>query len=115
MSLKQKYTWHDFLKEHPEHKEKKTKRTSSEGKKAFESAYKAYIKKHLATQVERYGKQIAAIEKRRNKLAANVSELRKAKKWPKSRIVQKKTGRLDSAVVRLKKQKEHITAAQKSF
>ena len=38
MSVNQKYTWHDFLKEHPEHKEKSTKRTSPEGKKAFESA-----------------------------------------------------------------------------
>ena len=35
MSMNQKYTWHDFLREHPEHREKKTKRTSSEGKKAY--------------------------------------------------------------------------------
>lgn len=62
MSLNQKYTWKDFLREHPEHKEKKTKRTSSEGKKAFEAAFKAYIKKYLAAQVERFGKQIAKAE-----------------------------------------------------
>lgn len=47
MSLNKKYTWADFLKEHPEHKEKKLKRTSKEGQKAFEAAYKQHSKDYL--------------------------------------------------------------------
>ncbi len=115
MSLNQQYTWKDFLREHPEHKQKKTKRTSPEGKKAFEAAFKAYIKKYLAGQVERFGKQIAKAEQTGKKQAAAVRELRKAKKWPKAKLAQEKTGRTDAAISRLKKQKERATAAQKSF
>ncbi|MFA4874425.1 MAG: hypothetical protein WC956_04400 [bacterium] len=115
MALNQQYTWHDFLREHPEHKQKKTKRMSPEGKKAFDAAYKAYIKKYLVGQVERFGKQIAKTEEQGKKLSATVRELRKAKKWPKAKLAQEKAGRRDAAIVRLKKQKERATAAQKSF
>lgn len=47
MSLNQKYTWGDFLKAHPEYKQKKIKRTSKEGQKAFDAAYKQHVKEYL--------------------------------------------------------------------
>lgn len=58
MSLHQKYTWHDFLKEHPE--KKGVKRTSSEGQKAFDAAYKKFAKAYLKGRLE----ELAAAQKK---------------------------------------------------
>ncbi|MFH1829601.1 MAG: hypothetical protein ABH871_02325, partial [Pseudomonadota bacterium] len=106
---------HDFLKEYPEHREKKTKRKSSEGKKAFESAYKAYIKKYLAEQSDKYDKQSAKAAERSKALNTKVSGLRKAKKFAKATLAQKKAGQADRAIAQLTKQKEHVQAAHKSL
>lgn len=115
MSLNQKYTWQDFLKAHPEHKEKKTKRTSAEGKKAFDAAYKAFIKKYLAERIERLGKDIERSKKRRDDKVAKLKELRKAKKNPKAKLAQLKVGRADGGIARFTKQIEKTKNVQKSF
>jgi hypothetical protein len=114
MSLKQKYTWHDFLKEHPEHRQKGTKRTSPEGKKAFEAAYKARAKEYLEGLQKRYDREIKKAETRRAEFTARVKELCKAKKFPKARIAQEKVGRRDAAIAQLGRQKERAAAARKA-
>ncbi len=50
MSLNQKYTWHDFLKDNPDLKKSGIKRTSKEGTKAFESAYNKRVKEVLKSR-----------------------------------------------------------------
>ncbi len=115
MSLNQKYTWKDFLREHPEHKEKGTKRTSSEGKKAFESAFKAFCKKYLDEQQARYDKQLVKAGERSKALGSKVSELRKAKKFAKATIAQRKAGRATAAVAQLAQQKDRAQAKRKSL
>jgi hypothetical protein len=115
MSLNQKYTWHDFLRENPEHKEKGTKRTSSEGKKAFESAFKAYCKKFLEDQQNRYDRQGEKATERAKALSTKVTELRKAKKFAKGKVAQKKAGRADAAVAHLVSQKQRSQAKRKSL
>jgi 1,6-anhydro-N-acetylmuramate kinase len=115
MSLNQKYTWHDFLRENPEHKEKGTKRTSSEGKKAFESAFKAHCKKYLEDQQKRYDRQGEKAAEHTRALSAKVSELRKAKKFAKAKVAQKKAGRADAAVAQIARQKQRSQAKRKSL
>lgn len=115
MSMNQKYTWHDFLRENPEHKEKKTKRTSSEGKKAFEAAFKAYLKKYFDGQQERYDKHMAKATDRAKNLQGKVSELSKAKKFSKARVAQRKAGRATAAISQIAKQKTRAQAARKSL
>ncbi|MFH0800363.1 MAG: hypothetical protein V2A66_09330 [Pseudomonadota bacterium] len=115
MSLSQKYTWQDFLKAHPEHREKKTKRTSPEGKKAFETAYKAFIKKFLAGNAEKLGREIERAKKHLVAQTKKVKELRKAEKLPRVKLAQREAGRLDAAIARLSKQQEKMKTAQKDF
>lgn len=113
--MNQKYTWHDFLRENPEHREKKTKRTSSEGKKAFEVAYKANLKKFLEDQQKRYDRQAGKATERAKALSAKVSELRKAKKSAKATVAQRKAGRADAAVAQIARQKSRAQAKRKSL
>lgn len=115
MSIKQKYSWNDFLKEHPEFKEKKTKRTSAEGKKAYESAYKSFIKKYLAGRAEKISKDIERATKRRNEFVLKLKALQKADKRPRARLAQKKAGAQDAAIARLARQKERTATLQKEF
>lgn len=115
MALNQKYTWHDFLKEHPEFREKKLKRTSAEGKKAFEAAYKAFVKKYLVSRSEKITKAIERTTKRRDERVGKLKELRKAKKHPKAKLAQKKVGRQDAAIARFKRQQEKTKALAKNF
>lgn len=115
MSLNQKYTWHDFLREHPELKAKGIKRTSSEGKKAFEAAYKAFIKKYLVSRTEKLSREIGRASKRRDERVARLKELRKGKKHAKAARAQLKVGRSDHAIAKLGQQQERIKAAQKDF
>ena len=114
MSLNQKYTWKDFLKEHPELKEKKIKRTSAEGKKAFDAAYKSFVKKYLAGRAEKLAKDVTRQTKLRDGQLAKLRELRKAKKNVKAKAVQKKVGRHDAAMARFARQQEKTKAQQKS-
>jgi len=115
MSLNQKYTWQDFLKEHPAHKEKGTKRTSPEGKKAFESAYKSHIKKYLAGRTKEIDEEIKRAEKRRDERTTKLKDYQKAKQWPRARRQQEKVGKADAAVGRLKRQKDRTKLLQKTF
>lgn len=115
MSLNQKYTWHDFLKEHPEFKEKGIKRMSAEGKKAFESAYKDFIKKHLSERAKKIEREMECAKKRREEIMAKVKELRKARKHPRAGFCQEKAGRQDAWGGRLTRQKDRTTTLQKSF
>jgi hypothetical protein len=115
MSMKQKYTWHDFLRDNPEHREKKTKRTSPEGKKAFEAAFKAYVKKYLDGQQERYDRQLAKATGRAKDLQTKVGGLCKSKKFSKAKIAQRKAGRAAAAVAQIAKQKNRAQAARKSI
>jgi len=115
MALNQQYTWQDFLKEHPEHKEKKTKRTSSEGKKAFESAYKAYIKKYLVSRGEKADKAIEKSKARRDVLNTKSKSLTKSGNKKKLKMVNKKIGKADAAIARHEKFKEKNKTVQKTF
>lgn len=101
MSLNQKYTWHDFLKENPDFREKKTKRTSPEGKKAFDSAYRDQIKKYLVERSEKIEKLVEKARAQRVELVVKTKELRKAKRIRRVKEVDRKIGRIDAAVARL--------------
>ena len=115
MSLNQKYTWQDFLKEYPEHKEKDTKRTSSDGKKAFETAYKANAKKYLAERMEIIDREIARATGRRKELVTKSKELRKAKKLIRVKKVDERIGKVDAAITRHQSLKERTKVRQKTF
>lgn len=115
MSLNQKYTWNDFLKEHPDLKQKKIKRTSSEGKKAFNTAFKAKIKEHLSKRAETIEKLTKKATEKRNAIAAKVKEFRKAKDTLNADTYQVKAGRQDSWISRLDKQNSRIKTLQKNF
>ncbi len=56
MSLNHKFTWGDFLKQNPELKKKKIKRTSPEGEKAFQAAFKDFSKVFLKEREDRLKK-----------------------------------------------------------
>jgi arsenate reductase-like glutaredoxin family protein len=111
MSLNQQYTWHDFLKEHPEHKE--LKRTSSEGKKAFESAFKTHTKKHLDGRIASYEKNTETAKKRRAELVAKSKEANKAEKKIRVKQLNAEIGRIDAAAARYGRQIESAKAAHK--
>ena len=115
MSLNQKYTWHDFLKEHPEHKEKGLKRTTSEGKKAFESAFKAKAKEFIEGQQKRFDRDTEKVTARRAERTERVKGLQKAKKFAKAKIAQRKVGKADAALAQLNRQKDAAKAKRKSL
>lgn len=115
MSLKQKYTWQDFLKDHPEHREKGTKRTSSEGKKAFEAAYKAFVKRYLAERMEKVEKLLARTTAKRAELVSKSKEFRTAGRKTQMKNADRKIGNVDAAIGRHQRAKEKNKALQKSF
>lgn len=80
MSLSKKYTWADFLKANPEYKTKKTKRTSKEGAKAFETAYKVHAKEYLKARLAKIDKEAARCPKDK----AYLSRLERAKERTKT-------------------------------
>ncbi len=106
MSLNQKYTWGQFLKDNPEHKEKKTKRTSPEGKKAFEAAYKKFAKEYLAQRQEQLKKLEAKATEKSKALTAKVQGFQKAKNAPKAKFYQNKVGEKHAAIAQYRKQME---------
>lgn len=81
MSLNQKYTWAQFLKDNPEYKEKKIKRTSKEGIKAFEAAYKQHIKEYLKDRMAKIDKQKELLKKGKG---ASIARLDRARERTKS-------------------------------
>lgn len=115
MSLNQKYTWNDFLRDNPEHKEKKTKRTSSEGKKAFEAAYKKYVKDYLAQRQQQLTKLEERTAKKHQELTQKVKDFQKAKNFPKAKFYQTKLGKRDAALADIKKQQDRAKTLQKKI
>ena len=115
MALNQRYTWGDFLKDNPDLKKKGIKRTSSEGKKAFESAYKTKIKAYLTGQVEKVNKFKKAATEKKKVLTAKVSAFQKAENYSKARFYQKKVGAQDEWLVKLDQQAGRIKVLQKNF
>ena len=115
MSLNQKYTWNDFLKANPEHKEKGTKRTSSEGKKAFEKAYKDYIKKYLADRAKTITADIAKKTKKRDELVVKLVEVNKGKNKIRTKLQQNKVGKVDAAIARSERMSARNKTVQKNF
>jgi len=113
MALNQKYTWADFLRDNPEHKEKKTKRTSAEGKKAFEAAYKKFIKEYLAERQKQLGKMEERAKARREKLQAKMKSFQQAKNFPRAKFYQAKVGKQDAALATITKQTERNKMLQK--
>ena len=115
MSLNQKYTWADFLKGHPEHKEKKTKRTSSEGKKAFETAYKKFIKNYLEERQTQLKRMDAKAIAQRDEFIKKVQSYQKKKDFAKAAFYQKKIGLKDASIAELKRQAEYTKTVAKKF
>lgn len=115
MALNQKYTWADFLKAHPEHKEKPLKRTSDEGKKLFEAAFKKHIKEYLKERSTKIEKQAKRATTERTALVKQVQEIAKTKNWVKFHTAQTKVGKKDAHLARLKKQEERLKVLSKSF
>jgi hypothetical protein len=113
MSLNQKYTWGEFLKKHPEKKD--LKRMSSEGRKAFETAFKAKMKEYLTGRVERVKVLQKKATEKKKILTEKVKTLQKAENWCKAKIYQKRVGRQDAWFNRLVKQADRIKILQKSL
>lgn len=111
MSLNKKYTWKDFLKEHPEHKEKKTKRTSKDGQKAFEAAYKQHIKEYLKGRLAKIDNEQKRATKKRQELSKHLKALKEPKKAP---SLELKIGHVDAYVRRLEKMHDRTKMLQKN-
>lgn len=112
MSLNQKYTWADFIKENPEFKEKGLKRTSSEGKKAFEAAYKAKVKDVLKDRLLFIDKEKNRTEKKRNLLTSAIKE---TKNKVLRKKIQRKIGSADKYFHNLEKMTTKTKEVQKAF
>ena len=104
MSLNQKYTWKDFLKDNPEAKEKGLKSASKEGRKAFETAFKTKVKEYLQSFQKTVEEQKNKLTTKRNELTAKIQTLQKQKNWSKARFYQKRVGKKDAAISRLSAQ-----------
>ncbi|OGQ21462.1 MAG: hypothetical protein A3I05_08875 [Deltaproteobacteria bacterium RIFCSPLOWO2_02_FULL_44_10] len=115
MSLNQKYSWAHFLKEHPEMKKKGVKRTSDEGKKAFETAFKKYAKEFLKARLHGIETLQKKATHKREELIKKQQEVVKAKKRPRVKFLQTKIGRQDAWLSRLSKQAERAKELQKNF
>lgn len=110
MSLNQKYTWADFLRDNPDMKG--TKRTSPEGKKAFEAAFKKQAKEYLKARAEKMAKgEKIATEKR----DALVTRLKAAKRPLTAKTLQARVGQKDRAIAGFQKQIERTKSLQKSL
>jgi len=101
MSLNKKYTWADFLKEHPEHKEKKIKRTSKEGQKAFEAAFKQHSKNFLKDRLSKIENEKKRASEKRKSLNKNLKNF------------GAKIGSADAYLNKLEKDTERVKDAQK--
>lgn len=110
MALNQKYTWADFLRQNPEKKE--LKRTSAEGKKAFETAYKGFIKEYLKTRVASLQKQQQTATASRDEL---VTRLKATKKANVAKRFQVRVGQKDHAIAVIGQQIERTKEVQKQF
>ena len=104
MSLNEKYTWKQFLKENPELKEKGIKRTSADGEKAFKSAYKTKVKGYLTEREKVIAKMLERAIEKKVQLTEKVKAFQQKKDWPKTNIYQQKVGKQDAAINRWNKE-----------
>lgn len=112
MSINQKYTWADFLREHPEARAKKLKRTSKEGKKAFEDAFKAHAKTYLKDLSARFEKDANRSTQRRD---ATIARLKATKDGCAAKVIQARVGQKDHAIYAANRQIERAKALAKSL
>lgn len=115
MAIKDKFTWADFLKTNSDAKEKKLKRTSPEGKKAFEKAYKEFAKNHLKTREEQLAAESDRAGKNRAGLIEQLKNLKGKRKHVQQKRLNKKTGRLDAYLAKLAKAKDGIKEVAKKI
>ncbi len=115
MALNQKYTWHDFLKEHPEMREKKIKRNSNEAKKAFDSAFKKHIAGYLNTRIEKMDRLIARSTEKRNTLQTTAKETRQAGRKERVKELDKQIAKTDIAIARHNRQQQRNNNLAKEF
>lgn len=106
MSIAQKFTWGDFLKQNPALKEKKVKRTSSEGEKAYQAAFKKFAKEHLKSREEKIKKETDRANKTKKDLLGRLKKV-DGKKWHlKAKELNQRIGRFDAYLARLTKLEE---------
>lgn len=110
MALNEKYTWGDFLREHPE--KKGLKRTSPDGKKAFETAYKAFVKEYIKTRLGRLEKQQQRATKSRDELVVRQKAIKKAAL---AKRFQVRVGQKDHAIAVIGQQIASTREIQKQF
>jgi arsenate reductase-like glutaredoxin family protein len=110
MAFNEKYTWADFLRENPD--KKGLKRTTAEGKKAFESAFKGHIKGYIKDRVANLEKRHAKTTQIRDELVTRL----KALKTPRlAKRMQERVGQKDHAMAVIAKQIERTKDASKRF
>lgn len=103
MALKQKFTWGDFLKQNPEFKEKKMKRTSPDGEKAYQAAFKKFTKDHLKNREGWVKKEEERVSKAKGALVKTLKGV-DGKKWHlKAKDLNQKIGRYDAYLSKLSK------------
>lgn len=112
MGLNQKYTWRNFLKDNPEYKEKKIKRTSKEGTKAFESAFKQHAKEYLKERLGKIDKEQERIQKDRDTLN---KKLKGTKTCDRAKKIQVKLGAKKAYLAKLERIHEKTKSLQKSL
>ncbi|MBI4237272.1 MAG: hypothetical protein HY696_02490 [Deltaproteobacteria bacterium] len=110
MAIHDKYTWADFLKANPD--KKGVKRTSPEGAKAFQQAYKAFIQTYLKQRLDRLGRQQTKTTGVRDAL---VGKLKATKKAAVARRIQTRVGQKDHALVVITKTIGRTKELQKQF
>lgn len=115
MSLNQKYTWKDFLKDNPVMQEKGIKRTSSEGEKAFKAAFKTKVKEYLSNKDQFIDKVIEKANGKRKAIIEKVKTIQKNKEWPKAKFYQTKIGKQDAAISNLVNEKDRNSQKRKSL
>lgn len=101
MSLNQKYTWNDFLRDNPTFKKDGIKRTSKEGKKAFDAAFKEKAKEYLKGYSQRLEGQKEKALKRHAELSNKVKTLQAQKNWVKASFYQKRVGKQNAAISKI--------------
>lgn len=115
MALAQQYTWARFLKEHPDLKEKGIKRTSAEGKKAFEAAYKKFAKAALKDREEWVKREESRVEALKTAVVGKLKAL-DGKKWHlKAKVLNQKAGRHDAYLAKLSKLKTSVKELSKKI
>ena len=113
MALKDQYTWKDFLKANPDKKE--LKRTSAEGKKAFEAAYKTFAKEYLKNREARTAKFVKSMTEEKDNLVEKLKSVPHRGWKTKSKILNQKIGKKEAAIAKFNKLLERSKAASKNF